>query len=220
MLVLWPHCLSLWKSQSYLQNECELFIQGSNPQIYCHLICGYGTALMALMPSNRCPYSATQVRLHLVTPLSPGTWWPTAHFIFSSGGPLNENMYQSHGASKRKSCQMLTSNICDPKIFEHGVNMNIMCLSGWLLCVFVLFLAVYPCLAVLLNSAEIAWIEILGVYSLHTWCCFHIQKGTDHFTSKCRLTSGGVLHQKHRMNNNKQHQFAHLLNMLPCMVRQ
>lgn len=69
-----------------LQNQCELFIHGSNPQIYCHLICGYDGALMALMPSNRCPCSATQVRLHLVTPLSPGARWPTAHFIFSSGG--------------------------------------------------------------------------------------------------------------------------------------
>lgn len=64
-----------------LENQCELFIHGSNPQIYCHLICGYGRALMALMPSNRCPCSATQVRLHLVTLLKPGTRWPTAHFI-------------------------------------------------------------------------------------------------------------------------------------------
>lgn len=73
---LWPHCLSPWKFQSYwrdCRNQCELFIHGSNPQIYCHLICGYGSALMALMPSNRCPCLATQVSLHLVTPLSPGT---------------------------------------------------------------------------------------------------------------------------------------------------
>lgn len=87
VLAWWPHCLSPWKSQSYRkENQCELFIHGSNPQIYCHLICGYGTALMALMPSNRCPCSVTQVSLHLVTPLSPGTRWPTAHFILSSGG--------------------------------------------------------------------------------------------------------------------------------------
>lgn len=64
---LWPHCLSLWKSQHYLKNQCELFMQESNPQIYGHLIRGYGTALMARIPSNRCPSSGTQVRLHLVT---------------------------------------------------------------------------------------------------------------------------------------------------------
>lgn len=48
------------------KNQCELFIQGSNPQIYCHLICGYGVALMALMLSNRC-FSSTagQVGPHL-----------------------------------------------------------------------------------------------------------------------------------------------------------
>lgn len=55
-------------------NVCYSYSYGSNPQIYCHLICGYGAALMALMPSSRCPCLATQVRLHLVTPLSPGIW--------------------------------------------------------------------------------------------------------------------------------------------------
>lgn len=81
-----PHCPSPWTSQRGSQNQCELFIHGSNPQLYCHLLCGYGRSLMTLMLSNRCPCSAPQVGLHLVTPLSPGTRWPTAPFVLSSGG--------------------------------------------------------------------------------------------------------------------------------------
>lgn len=157
-----------------LQNQCELFIHGSNPQLYCHLICGYGRALMALMLSNRCPCSATQVRLHLVTPLSPGTRWPAAHFILSSGGQLlYENMYYHITVHlKKNQAKCLNQNIHDLKIFfgvfDHGVNINNNVLI-WMADVYVCATSPpppsdrqqYTLLAVPLNSAEIAWIEIL-----------------------------------------------------------
>lgn len=91
----------------------------------------------------------------------------------------------------------------------------------WILRAYLDYCCMYLCYfwqhglrAVLLNSAEIPGIEILGFYSLHTWCYFQIQQGADHFSSKCRLNSGGVVHQKQRMNNNK----LYLVNMLPCFV--
>lgn len=73
------------------------------------------------------------------------------------------------------------------------------------MCVFVLFLIVY----------SLCWLCCWTVLRLHgqkysdfihctPGVIFKFKEGTDHFTSKCRLNSGGVLHQKQGMNNNKQ----------------
>lgn len=119
--------------------------------------------------------------------------------------------------------QMFKPNIHNLAIFfDRGVRMRD-CVIIWMLLVFICatcFLPVpensIPLLAAPSNSAEIAQIEILWFYSLHTWCYFLIPSQTDHFTSQCRLNSGGVLHQKLRMNNNKQYNFVHLVNILGC----
>lgn len=68
-----------------------------------------------------------------------------------------------------KIAQMFKSNIHDPKIvfvgLDPGVNINITCLSGWLCEAVLLFppsvRQEYTLLAVLLYSAEAAWVEIL-----------------------------------------------------------
>lgn len=159
-------------SQSSLQNQCELFIQGSNPQIYCHLICGYATALMALMPSDRCPRSAAQVRLHLVTPCKTGTWWLAAH---SPQVMPYENMHYSRCTLKNLMPNVDIQYLAAP--FERGVKMNIMCLSGWLSCVLcaIFFFFLGPP-SLMKCAAEWCWDctdRDINIYSLHTWCCFH-----------------------------------------------
>lgn len=112
-------------SQSSLQNQCELFIQGSNPRLYRHLICGYATALMALMPSDRCPRSAAQVRLHLVTPCKTGIRWLAAH---SPQVMPYESMHYSRCTLKNLMPNVDIQYL--PPLLKRAVKMNIMCLSG------------------------------------------------------------------------------------------
>lgn len=117
-----------------LKNQCGLFIHGSNPQICCHLICGYGRALMALILSNRCPCSAAQVGLHLVTPFSPDSRWD--HYSLSSGGKYYIKLsLWSEVPLKRRSRYIVRSVIfLKPKSaltgLAPGTSLHVLDLSG------------------------------------------------------------------------------------------
>lgn len=154
-----------------LQNQYGLFIHESNPQIYCHLICVWQGLWCSLMLSNRCPCSAFQVRLHLMTPLSHGSRHISAFLRWQL---LHEDWHCSSMLHKRKSYQMFKTNMFDPKIFfgkfDLGANINITCWSGWLLSVFCLPLpskcqtTAYPaCRSTVLI---LPWIEILCFLNL------------------------------------------------------
>lgn len=161
-------------SQSSLQNQCELFIQGSNPRLYRHLICGYATALMAVMPADRCPRSAAQVRLHLVTPCKTGTWWLAAH---SPQVMPYESMHYS-----RCTLKNLMPNV-DIQYLPPLLNVA----WRWTLCaylddcrvcfaLFFIYLFFLGPPSLMKCAAEWCWDctdRDVNIYSLHTWCCFH-----------------------------------------------